>query len=166
MVDASWHGVPQRRKRLIIIGFRRDLAVRMDHILAIEEALAGSPVLRKYPLTSLEALEGATLPELRDVYREIVAEYNGLFSGNDPVDDYLRLHKGDPRDPLFDQALEEHRAAIRLLGWEGTSLTVAPRTPFRTDPTPSLGRGQLYSPVCTRFLQAKITKSSAEPNTK
>ncbi|BDG27787.1 hypothetical protein TthSNM66_24230 (plasmid) [Thermus thermophilus] len=130
VVDASWHGVPQRRKRLIIIGFRRDLAVRMDHILAIEEALAGSPALRKYPLTSLEALEGATLPELRDIYREIVAEYNGLFSGNDPVDDYLRLHKGDPRDPLFDQALEEHRATIRLLGWEGTSLTVAPPDAF------------------------------------
>ncbi len=130
VVDASWHGVPQRRKRLLIIGFRRDLAVRMDHILAIEEALAGSPALRKYPLTSLEALEGATLPELRDIYREIVAEYDGLFSGNDPVDDYLRLHKGDPRDPLFDQALEEHRAAIRLLGWEGTSLTATPPDAF------------------------------------
>lgn len=130
LVDASWHGVPQRRKRLLIIGFRRDLAVRRDHVSAIKEALAGSPALRKYPLTSLEALEGATLPELRELYREIVAEYNGLFTGNDPVDDYLRLQKGDPGDPLFDQAMEEHRAVIQLLGWEGTSLTSTPPDAF------------------------------------
>ncbi|UZX16810.1 DNA cytosine methyltransferase (plasmid) [Thermus sp. PS18] len=130
VVDASWHGVPQRRKRLLIIGFREDLPVRMDHILAIKEALAGSPALRKYPLTALEALEGTILPELREIYREIVSEYSGLFSGDDPVSDYLRLHKGKPNDPLFDQAIEEHEAVIRLLGWKGRSLTSAPSDAF------------------------------------
>ncbi|WP_460170260.1 DNA cytosine methyltransferase [Thermus sp. FJN-A] len=130
IVDASWHGVPQRRKRLLIVGFRGDLPIRMDHLLAIEEAFAGSPALRKYPLTALEALEGAILPELRNIYREILSEYSGLFSGNDPISDYLHLHKGKPSDPLFDRAMEEHEATIRLLGWKGISLTLTPPDGF------------------------------------
>lgn len=126
IVDASWHGVPQRRRRLIIIGLRKDLEVEEGHVMAIREALGGSPALRKYPLTPLEAFEGATLPEITSVYREIVREWGGLFPGGDAIEDYFRLHKGNPKDPLFDQAMEEHEALIGFLGWKGRSLSQMP----------------------------------------
>lgn len=130
VVDASSHGVPQKRKRLFIIGFRKDLPIRLDHITALEEALDGSPAFSKYPLSSMEALEGAVLTELESEYREIVQEYGNLFRGGSAVDDYLRLHGGSPRDPLFEIALEEHKAVLQKLGWEGISLSRAPESLF------------------------------------
>lgn len=123
IVDASAHGVPQKRQRLFIIGFRRDLPIGFEHISAIEEALNGSPALRKYPLSSLEALEGAVLTELEDEYLKIVRQYEGLFPGRSAVDDYLRLHGGQARDPLFERALEEHQTVLEQMGWKGTSLS-------------------------------------------
>jgi len=123
VIDSSWHGVPQQRKRLFIIGIREDIGFGLDHALALEEALSGTPALRKYPLTALEALEGRVLTELEDTYKEIVREYQGIFEGSSAVDDYLRLYGGNPKNPLFEQALEEHTLILQSMGWWGTSLT-------------------------------------------
>ena len=84
VVDASSVGVPQKRKRVIVVGVRKDL---------IEEASAGlyGMVVRKikeicreniegtglpfskYPLTPIEVFEGETLDKLERRYSEIMA---------------------------------------------------------------------------------------------
>jgi len=83
LVDASKFGVPQARKRLIIIGIRRDLAQSIWWKIEplkrkIESILNGSAtILRKYPLTPLEVFEGKPLPELQGKYYEVMKEYEG-----------------------------------------------------------------------------------------
>jgi DNA (cytosine-5)-methyltransferase 1 len=125
VIDASWHGVPQGRKRLFIIGVREDLALDPEDALALKEALSGTPALRKYPLTALEALEGKALTELEGVYGEILREYRGIYEGKGAVEDYLRLHSGKLGDPLFERAMEEHASILHIMGWSGVSLTEA-----------------------------------------
>jgi len=125
VIDASWHGVPQGRKRLFVIGAREDIPLDLEGVLALREALLGSPALRKYPLTALEALEGKALTELEGVYGEILREYRGVYEGKGAVEDYLRLHGGEPGDPLFERAMEEHAWVLNTMGWSGVSLTEA-----------------------------------------
>ena len=125
VIDASWHGVPQGRKRLFVIGAREDIALDPEGLLALKEALSGSPALRKYPLTALEALEGKALTELEGVYGKILQEYGGIYEGKGAVEDYLRLHGGKPGDPLFERAMEEHARVLDVMGWSGVSLTEA-----------------------------------------
>lgn len=123
VVDASAHGVPQRRRRLILVGVRRDLPLTPEHRAVLAEAMAGSPALRKYPLSSMEALEGALLPDLEEEYLEVVEAYGDLFQGRGAVEDYLRLHGGHPGDPLFERAMEEHGRILEAMGWKGVSLS-------------------------------------------
>lgn len=125
VIDASWHGVPQGRKRLFVIGVREDISLNLGDVLALKEALSGTPALRKYPLTALEALEGKALTELEGVYGEILREYRGIYEGRGVVEDYLRLHGGKPGDSLFERAMEEHARVLDAMGWSGVSLTEA-----------------------------------------
>jgi DNA (cytosine-5)-methyltransferase 1 len=125
VIDASWHGVPQGRKRLFLIGIREDIALKPDDVLALKGALSGTPALRKYPLTALEALEGKVLTELEGAYQEILREYRGIHEGKGAVEDYLRLHGGKVEDPLFERAMEEHALVLDMMGWSGVSLTEA-----------------------------------------
>ncbi len=123
VVDASWHGVPQRRKRFLVVGAREDLPLRPEHVAMVREAMGGSAALRKYPLTAMEALEGEPLTELGDTYREVFSEYGDTYRRRDPVDDYLELHGGHPGDPLFERAILEHSSVLELLGWRGRPLS-------------------------------------------
>lgn len=131
VVDAAAHGVPQRRKRLLLVGVREDLPLGPHHRRALAEALAGSPALRKYPLSAMEALEGAVLVDLVQAYRELRRAYGEMFpGGEDPVADYLRLHGGEAHDPLFAQALEAHGQVLRAMGWWGRPLAGVPEDFF------------------------------------
>ncbi len=125
VIDASWHGVPQGRKRLFVIGVREDITPDSEGIFALKRALSGTPALRKYPLTALEALEGKALTELEEVYQEILREYRGVYEGKGAVEDYVRLHGGELGDPLFEKAMEEHASVLEAMGWSGVSLTEA-----------------------------------------
>lgn len=125
VIDASWHGVPQGRKRLFVVGVREDISFGLEGALALKEALSGTPALRKYPLTAIEALEGKVLTQLEGVYQEILREYRGIYEGKGVVEDYLRLHGGELGDPLFERAMEEHASVLEMMGWSGVSLTEA-----------------------------------------
>jgi len=149
IVDMSKLGVPQRRERLIIIGVRRDLAEELGAgVLGpeywrlrahIESALKGrgSP-FAKFPLTPIEVFEGKPLPELGEKYREVMKEWEGVWSDAgtpralewkkrvwdeltfDVVEDYLRVNKiGKASESELERAFKAHEEVLRELGYLG-----------------------------------------------
>lgn len=84
IVDSADLGVPQRRKRLIIIGVREDVIsknlLKADKLKQkAQSILTGEfSVFKKYPLTVLEVFEGKPLPELQKEYEEIMKEYEEI----------------------------------------------------------------------------------------
>lgn len=160
VVDFSALGVPQMRKRLIIIGVRRDLVRSIEELWrarsALQAALSGKRWLfRDFPLTPLEVLEGRPLHELQDVYFDVMREWEGVWEevGTqkawewkkqvwdrltfDVVEDYLILN-GAPRTGL-EEALKQHEEVLRELGYLGVTASSL-RLPDGTTEVPQDGR--------------------------
>lgn len=163
LVDASKFGVPQARKRLIIIGMRRDLAHSIWWKIEplkrkIDDILKGSAtILRRYPLTPLEVFEGRPLPELQEKYEEVMKEYDGVaeevgtlraleWARNewrelslDAVKDYLLINnvKAETKEEIA-SAFEEHAEILRELGYYGVNVrSLNPADGSNTIPTES-----------------------------
>ena len=85
IVDAPHIGIPQTRRRLILVGVRRDLydlfnLMEQQQIIGrLRASLDGynSPLVR-FPLTSMEILEGRPLPDLQAKYKEVMLAYEEL----------------------------------------------------------------------------------------
>ena len=142
IVDSANLGVPQRRKRLIIIGIREDLV--SGHATKINELkqkvnfiLNGQDSLfKKYPLTPLEAFEGKPLPELYKKYKKIMKEYSTVTedvstqSSNkwkqevwnklsfNVIEDYLKANNVAEVDSNeLEKAFEKHTELLKELGY-------------------------------------------------
>ena len=80
IVDSSHFGVPQRRKRLIILGIKHD-KYQFKYSKYCNDVLSGkNSIFKKYPLTSLEAFEGKSILSLQDKYYDIMHEYDDLIN--------------------------------------------------------------------------------------
>jgi len=160
VVDFSQFGVPQRRERLIIVGVRRDLLKGMSRLwkarstfLKVLKESAG--LFPKYPLTPIETFEGRRLDELREVYREVVGKWEGVWLevGTerawrwkseawdklklDVVEDYLTVNGIRPLSgEELEQAIKEHEAALKELGYYATPVSSL-RLPDGTHEIPS-----------------------------
>lgn len=143
IVDAQKLGVPQTRRRLFIIGLRQDLANKVGIFTLeklhehIESKLSGTDTLaEKYPLTCMEVFEGCPLSELQPKYREVMEEYQNVWTDVstpyavkwkrnvwdsltlDVIQDYLLLNKIDPKDSFeFTRAMEDHSEILLELGY-------------------------------------------------
>jgi DNA (cytosine-5)-methyltransferase 1 len=81
VVDMSKVGVPQSRRRLILIGIRDDLFKRYDKQQINQfkhNFLSPDSLFNKYPLTTLECFTGKPLNKLQNEYEQVMKEYNGI----------------------------------------------------------------------------------------
>ena len=144
VVSATAIGVPQSRRRLVIMGVRTDIAPwpRDNELMQrAETVLTGAnSLLRKYPICAMEALEGKTVPELAGRYRKVMEQYKGVdkevhktrlhpkkWRKNvwnnltfNAVDDYLLANKIEKKDRAeIDEAFREHKKILKELGYYG-----------------------------------------------
>jgi len=139
VVDSASLGVPQKRKRLIVIGVREDLLGNerqiKDFKMKAENLLLNKgSLLSKYPLTTLEVFEGLPLPELNHEYVEIMKEYKSIADAVgtqkaldwehntwknlsfNVVEDYFRANGTQPSfSREIDEAFEEHVKILKKL---------------------------------------------------
>ena len=128
VIDASRFGVPQSRRRLIIIGVRKDLIATTELEVA---QLAASVFARQkkrigvFPLTPLEAFEGKPLPDLASEYAHIMKEYGAHIKNGrkrqttfNIVADYLRVNAISEPEGL-ERAFEAHEALLKEMGYLG-----------------------------------------------
>jgi len=165
VVDAAKLGVPQMRRRLIVIGLRRDLLEKNPLALGslrdlAHRTLSGEKMMvSKYPLTPIEVFEGKPLDALEREYAEVMREYDGVAGevgtpralawGErvwskltfDAIEDYLTLN--DIRSPPgreIDSAMKEHRRILGELGYldkrvEDLKLENGTTEPLRESPS-------------------------------
>lgn len=143
ILDFSKLGVPQARKRLIVIGVRRDLVddFAVLHSIAAElkkslNCTSTSRLFSRFPLTPVEVFEGEPLPELEDRYAEIMREWSGVWEevgtkkayewkrkvwdnlSFDIVRDYLRANKINLfAEEELEKAFRLHKAVLKELGY-------------------------------------------------
>jgi DNA (cytosine-5)-methyltransferase 1 len=140
VIEMTKLGVPQMRERLIIIGIRKDLISQSELYkleLNVARKLRGEEdVFAKYPLTPIETFEGDILPNLQDVYEDVMKEYEGVWEevGTpkalkwkrevwdkltfDIVKDYIFMNdiRGANEEEL-EQAFRRHREVLEELGY-------------------------------------------------
>ncbi len=115
-VNAHDFGIPQKRKRIIVVGVRKDLDKEFS--FPQTNGLHGA---RKFPMVTLrDAI--LDLPIIRDGNKVLIKPYN--VNQND-LSPYARLmRKGADQQYVFDHICTEHRdsdvEAFRLLGQGGT----------------------------------------------
>ncbi len=130
-------GVPQARKRLIIIGINKKLKIDKNNVNDIINKYLCNPILEKYPLVPLEVFEGKILTDLQDTYVDIMKKYSDCMEGIDNEyserwkkeyksltfnikEDYLASNDvQDYDDAEFDQAMKEHENILKILGYYG-----------------------------------------------
>lgn len=148
VIDSSKHGVPQARKRLIILGVRRDLINKGELLLlrGIVNRLYGSGVFKEYPLTPMEVFTGRIIPELQDEYVEIIRKWDGVWlKANtkrawewkkmiwdrlsfNAVRDYLFFNQiGIGRYDGLEDVWRNHRSIMGLLGYHDWRVCSDPR---------------------------------------
>ena len=146
VVSATDIGVPQSRRRLVIMGVRSDIMPKpwpRDYELMqrVRNVLTGDgSLLRKYPICAMEALEGKTVPELAGRYRKVMKQYEGVdkevhktrlhpkkWRKNvwdkltfNAVDDYLLANKiAKINNAEVKAAFREHKKILKDLGYYG-----------------------------------------------
>jgi DNA (cytosine-5)-methyltransferase 1 len=159
IVDFSRFGVPQRRKRLIMVGVRKDLVKTPDELWKIKSAFTrklkeAEKLFPKYPMTTIEVFEGKRLDELEAKYKEIMEKWNGVWLEVntekawswkaevwdrltfDIVKDYLVANevKSSSREEL-EEALRWHEEVLKELGFYGVPVSVL-RSPDGTNDLP------------------------------
>ncbi len=135
VIDLSHIGVPQSRKRLIIIGVKEECIDDIIQIKKIVNNYLSNSLLEKYPLTPLETFEGNTLNSLQEEYETIIKQYENVTNNIDNkiakqwVDEYNNLTFDITNDYCkinninnfnldeFNNAMKEHEMILKILNY-------------------------------------------------
>ena len=141
-------GVPQARRRLIIIGVKNDLNMDFKKVDEIIDKYLANNLLKKYPLTPIETFEGKILTDLQDKYKKIMKSYEHCMDDIDNEEsvkwaeeyskltfditkDYIKYNEiKDFNQKEFEDALKEHEKILKLLGYYGKKVD---KQPFQDD---------------------------------
>lgn len=128
-------GVPQARKRLIIIGVKNDLNLDLEKVHKIINEYLNNNLLKKYPLTPIEVFEGKILTDLDEKYQSIMKSYEHCMDDIDNeesakwAEEYSELSLNIKKDYMkyngindfdekeFKKALNVHEKILKLLGY-------------------------------------------------
>ncbi|WP_407414406.1 DNA cytosine methyltransferase [Methanobrevibacter sp.] len=128
-------GAPQARKRLIIIGLKKELVC--NEVYEIINEYLFNQLLNKYPITPLEVFEGKVLTDLNDQYVKIIKEFEHSMDGIDNESaikwfeefqnldfdikkDYFKANNIDKvTDDEFKNAMDKHKEILEILGFLG-----------------------------------------------
>lgn len=135
VINISHIGAPQSRKRLIIIGVKKDIITDCDSIKKIVKDNLTNTLLAKYPLTPLEIFNGDILTNLENQYVEVMKEFEGVTSGIDNkeaikweeeykeltfdiIKDYHKVNNIENNEPdEFKKAMKEHEKILKILDY-------------------------------------------------
>lgn len=140
ILNISEIGAPQSRKRLIIIGLKKDLNFDRTEVNNIINKYLTNELLAKYPLTPLETFEGKILTDLDDEYIDVMEDFDGCMDGIDNeyahkwadeyenlsfdiIKDYMFYNNISDYNPKeFKKAMLEHVKILKILGFYGKKL--------------------------------------------
>lgn len=135
VINFSNLGVPQNRRRLIIIGIKKELIKDKTSLMNILNKYLSNNLLRKYPITPLEVFEGKTLKNLQNKYETVIRKYENSTKGIDNkeaikwnetynnltfdiVKDYCVINDiSDFNKSEFDSAMIEHENTLKILDY-------------------------------------------------
>lgn len=135
LLNISNIGAPQYRRRLIIIGIKKDLIKNINDINNIINKYLTNKLLEKYPLTPIETFEGKVLTDLNDEYIKIIKEFEGCMDEIDNetskkwkeeynslnfniIKDYLLMNNiSEFNENEFNKAIKEHEKILKILGY-------------------------------------------------
>ena len=133
ILDMKILGIPQNRKRLIIIGIRKEYNKDFPEISNIVEEELSNHILKNCPLTPIEVFNGKPLNKLNSEYQNIMMDYKDCMRNiNNDVsekwnneysnlsfdinEDYISLY--NLNDFNFSDVIKEHKRILKILSYK------------------------------------------------